>query len=65
MEQWTEHLREFVDTVEGLKKFVNVSPDEETAIKKTSTRWGTTPYFAILMNPDDPSCPIRKQVIPS
>jgi lysine 2,3-aminomutase len=29
------------------------------------TKWGTTPYFASLMDKDDPNCPIRKQVIPS
>ncbi len=65
MEQWTEQLRKFVDTAEKLKKFVNLSPEEETAINETNTRWGTTPYFASLMDPDDQSCPIRKQVIPS
>lgn len=65
MEQWTEHIRNFIDTAEGIKKFINLSSDEEAAIKETNTRWGTTPYFTGLMNPDDPSCPIRKQVIPS
>ena len=65
MEQWTEQIRSFVDTVEGLKRFVNLSPNEEAVIKETNTRWGTTPYFASLMDQNNPNCPIRKQVIPS
>lgn len=65
MEKWTEQMTGFVNTVAGLKQFINVTPEEEAAIKGTKTRWGTTPYFAGLMDPDDPLCPIRRQVIPS
>lgn len=65
MEEWMEQVRNFVNTLDRLKQFINVSPDEEEAITTLHTKWGTTPYFASLMNPDDPTCPIRKQVIPS
>ncbi|MFO7784991.1 MAG: KamA family radical SAM protein [Thermodesulfobacteriota bacterium] len=65
MEEWMEQVRGFVNTLDKLKQFINVSPDEEEAITTLHTKWGTTPYFASLMNPDDPTCPIRKQVIPS
>jgi len=65
MEAWTEQLRDAVNTLERLREFVNVAPEEEQAITTLGTRWGTTPYFASLMDRDDPACPIRRQVIPS
>lgn len=65
MEKWSEQISGFVNTVAGLKQFINLTPEEQSAIEETKTRWGTTPYFAGLMDPNDPLCPIRKQVIPS
>lgn len=65
MEEWIAELENSVNTLDKLRKFINVSPEEEAAITTLDTRWGTTPYFASLMDPDDPECPIRKQVIPS
>jgi len=65
MEAWVEQLQEHVNTLDRLKKFIHVTPDEENAIATMKTKWGTTPYFASLMDPNDPNCPIRKQVIPS
>jgi lysine 2,3-aminomutase len=65
MEEWVVQLQEEVNTLERLKKFIHVTPDEADAIATMKTKWGTTPYFASLMDPDDPDCPIRKQVIPS
>ena len=65
MEKWVAQLQEEVNTLERLKKFIHVTPDEEDAIATMKTKWGTTPYFASLMDPDDPNCPIRKQVIPA
>ncbi len=65
MEEWVEQLQNSVSTLNRLKEFINVAPEEETAINTLNTQWGTTPYFASLMDPDNPECPIRKQVIPS
>lgn len=65
MEAWVEQLRNSVNTLERLKTFINVSKEEEKAVTHLNTKWGTTPYFAALMDPDDPGCPVRKQVIPS
>ena len=44
---------------------MNLAPEEREALETLNTKWGTTPYFASLMDRDDPNCPIRKQVIPS
>ncbi len=65
MAEWQEQLRNHVNTLGELKQYISVSPAEEKAITTLNTRWGTTPYFASLMDRDDPSCPIRRQVIPS
>jgi len=65
MEQWKSQLIGSVNTLDRLKKYINVTPEEEEAITTLNTTWGTTPYFASLMDKDDPTCPIRRQVIPS
>jgi len=65
MEEWAEQLRNRINSPEKLKSIINVTEEEETAIRTLNTKWGTTPYFASLMDPDDAECPIRRQVIPS
>ena len=65
MANWSEQMQGFVDSVGKLREFINITPEEEAALNTTKTRWGTTPYFAGLMDPNDPQCPIRQQVIPS
>ena len=65
MSVWVEQLQNSVNTLDKLKSYINVSSEEEHAITHLNTKWGTTPYFASLMDPDDPNCPIRMQVIPS
>ncbi len=65
MESWQDQLHNLVDTLDRLKQYIQVSAEEEEAIISMQTKWGTTPYFAALMDPEDPACPIRRQVIPS
>ena len=65
MAEWVKQLQNSVNTLERLKTFINVTAEEEQAITGLDTQWGTTPYFAALMEPDDSGCPVRKQVIPS
>jgi lysine 2,3-aminomutase len=65
MKEWEKQLNNFVNTLEELEKFINITDDEREAILTLNTKWGTTPYFASLMDADDPNCPIRRQVIPS
>ncbi len=64
-EEWIEQMKNQVDTLEKLEKYVNVSAEERKALETLKTKWGTSPYFASLMDRDDPNCPIRRQVIPS
>ncbi len=65
MTEWIEQLQNSVNTLERLKEYINVAPEEAEAITTLKTKWGTTPYFASLMDRDDPRCPIRRQVLPS
>ena len=65
MEAWVEQLQNSVNTLDKLKEYINVTPEENEAISNLNTRWGTTPYFASLMDSASSECPIRKQVIPS
>ncbi|MEC9487435.1 MAG: KamA family radical SAM protein [Prosthecochloris sp.] len=64
-EEWVRQMQNQVDKLEKLEEYITVSEDEQRAIEMLDTKWGTTPYFASLMDKDDPECPIRRQVIPS
>jgi lysine 2,3-aminomutase len=64
-EEWVKQMQNQVNTLERLEKYINVSDQEREAIKSLDTRWGISPYFASLMDKDDPNCPIRMQMIPS
>ncbi len=63
--EWIRQMQNQVNTLEKLEKYINLTDDERGAIETLDTRWGISPYFASLMDKDDPNCPIRKQMIPS
>jgi len=63
--QWQGQIKNMVNSLEKLNQYIDITPDEEEAIKTLNMRWGTTQYYASLMDRDDPDCPIRKMVIPS
>lgn len=63
---WIWQLTNTVRTLEDLKKVVNLTKEEEEGVR-ISTKTiplNITPYYASLMNPDDPRCPIRMQSVP-
>lgn len=64
---WRSQMRHRITTLERLREWVSVSPEEEAAIAACAGkyRWSVTPYYASLMDKTDPSCPIRRQAIPS
>lgn len=64
-EKWKEQMDNFINTREKIEEFITLTDDEKKAIATMKTTWGTTPYFASLMDKDDPHCPIRRQVLPS
>lgn len=63
---WMWQLTNTIRTMDDLKKVVNLTPEEEEGVR-ISTKTiplNITPYYASLMNPDDPMCPIRMQSVP-
>lgn len=65
-DDWKWQIRNRITTIEELKQVINLTADEEEGIKEAlkNLRMAITPYYATLMDPDDPNCPIRKQAVP-
>ena len=65
-ESWTWQMQHRIRDAADLAKFVHPSRDEVQAIEALGDRFHfiITPYYAGLMDPDDPACPIRRQVVP-
>jgi lysine 2,3-aminomutase len=63
---WTWQMRNRVRDAESLAAWVEPSEDERRAIDALGDRFHfvITPYYASLMDPADPECPIRRQVVP-
>jgi len=69
-EQWNDwkwQLKNRIETLEQLKKYVQLTPEEENGVKESlkTLRMAITPYYLSLIDPDDPNCPVRKQAIPT
>jgi len=63
--EWKNQLRNFVNSLDRLRQYIDPTPEEIEAIENMNTKWGTTPHYASLMDKTDPNCPIRRQVVPS
>jgi lysine 2,3-aminomutase len=63
---WGWQMRNRIRTADGLREWIDATPDEASAIQDLAAhfRFVITPYFASLMDPRDPNCPIRRQVVP-
>jgi lysine 2,3-aminomutase len=64
---WHWQQRERVTTLAQLEPVIRVTPEERRAAVETESEFhmGITPYYAALMDPDDPCCPIRLQSVPT
>ncbi|ACR79671.1 MULTISPECIES: lysine 2,3-aminomutase [Kosmotoga] len=64
---WRWQVRNRITTVEQLKQVINITKEEEEGIKNClkTLRMAITPYYATLMDPDNPKCPIRRQAVPT
>jgi len=63
---WRWQLSHRLNTVEDFEKIFQLTDSERKALSSANLfRVDITPYFASLINPDDPDDPIRKQVIPT
>ena len=56
-----------VRDLEGLGQWIEPTEDEAKAVGDLARRFRfvITPYYASLMDPTNPDCPIRRQVVPS
>ncbi|MCM8778461.1 MAG: lysine 2,3-aminomutase [Candidatus Omnitrophica bacterium] len=65
-EDWHWQLNHRITTLEQLRRVIQVIPEEEEGIKASRGRlaMAITPYFASLMDPLNPNCPIRRQSVP-
>ncbi|MBN2559389.1 MAG: KamA family radical SAM protein [Phycisphaerae bacterium] len=64
---WRWQLRNRLRDLQRLGRVVRLSFDEETAIKRVGGHLpvGITPYYASLIDSEDPHDPIRKTMIPT
>ncbi|HPX16510.1 MAG TPA: KamA family radical SAM protein, partial [Petrotogaceae bacterium] len=69
-EEWNDYrwqLRNRITDVDTLKKVIPLTPDEEEGIHNClkTLRMAITPYYASLIDPDNPKDPIRRQAVPT
>ncbi len=69
-EQWNDwkwQVRNRIETLDELKKYINLTSEEEEGVAKSlqTLRMAITPYYLSLVDPDDRNCPVRKQAIPT
>lgn len=63
---WRWQMANRLNSVEELGRVIHLTDSERRALEtKGLFRVDITPYFASLIDPDDPSCPVRQQVIPT
>jgi lysine 2,3-aminomutase len=43
--QWQEQIKNQVNSLEKLSQYIDITSDEEEAIKTLNIRWGTTTYI--------------------
>ena len=69
-EQWNDwkwQVRNRIETLDQLKKYIDLTPEEEEGIRESlkTLRMAITPYYLSLIDTDNPNCPIRRQAVPS
>ena len=60
-EQWNDWIWQLTNTIrtlDDLRKVINLTPEEEEGVRISTMTipLNITPYYASLMNPDDPRC---------
>ncbi len=64
-DDWRWQMSNRLNTCEELSRIIRLTPEEEEGLRAEGKfRVDVTPYFASLIDPDDPDCPVRQQVIP-
>jgi lysine 2,3-aminomutase len=65
-EDWHWQLKHRIRFKEELSQIIKLTPEEEKGLDKAKGRlsMSITPYWASLIDADDPNCPIRRQSVP-
>lgn len=63
---WRWQLQNRITTADELERYLELTPDERMGARFSAYKLSLaiTPYFFNLIDPQDPECPVRKQVIP-
>ncbi len=69
LEQWRDwhwQMRHRIRTAEELGRVIPMTPRQQRTIERALDRFrfAVPPYYASLIDPDDPACPIRLQAVP-
>lgn len=64
---WHWQISNRIMDLETLQQVVNLTEQEREGVKHSLKflRMAITPYYATLMDPDNPKCPVRMQAIPT
>ncbi|MDR1554299.1 MAG: lysine 2,3-aminomutase [Prevotellaceae bacterium] len=64
---WRWQVQNRIETLEQLKKYINLTREEEDGVAKSleTLRMAITPYYLSLIDTGNPHCPVRKQAIPT
>ncbi len=64
---WHWQVKKRITDVETLSKIIDLNEQEKKDIGEVLSkfRMGITPYYASLMDPKDPKCPVRMQAVPT
>jgi lysine 2,3-aminomutase len=59
-------MRNRITSAEELARVISITPAEQRTIERALDRFrfAVTPYYASLIDPGDPQCPVRQQAIP-
>ncbi|MEO7161473.1 MAG: lysine 2,3-aminomutase, partial [Bdellovibrionia bacterium] len=63
---WAWQQQKRIKSMEQLEKVIQVTQEERDAFAESNEMFnmGITPYYASLIDPTDPNCPIRLQSVP-
>jgi lysine 2,3-aminomutase len=66
-QNWQWQVKNRITSLDELHRVINLTPEEEKGVNHClgSLRMAITPYYAMLMDPDDPGCPVRMQAVPT
>ncbi len=66
-QDWRWQVKNRITETEEIKQVLNLKEETTSEISSAlkNLRMAITPYYASLIDPDDPECPIRRQAVPT